>query len=136
MGRWKKVAFPNRGNQSTSLTMTSALGARGVAGDGGAALGALAELGRLPGLGGQAGALLHLGRSAFRSCHNSVSVKIFRGDMSGFDVHFSERPSKASQTLLPLGVAEFTPIWGSLSSLKSPNLSFISHSRSASSHFG
>ena len=43
-----------------------------MTGDGCATLRALAELGSLPGLGGQAGALLHLGRSAFRSCHSSV----------------------------------------------------------------
>ena len=50
----------------------TALRASGVTGNGCTALGALAEFGCLPGLSGQAGALLHLGRSAFRSCHSSV----------------------------------------------------------------
>ena len=57
--------------------VSTALRASGVTGDGCATLRALAELGSLPGLGGQAGALLHLGRSAFRSCHSIVFVLRF-----------------------------------------------------------
>ena len=60
---------------STTLGLVgAALRAGGVTGDGCATLRALAELGSLPGLGGQAGALLHLGRSAFRSCHSIVCL--------------------------------------------------------------
>ena len=65
-------------NLSAALGLVStALRASGVTGDGCATLRALAELGSLPGLGGQAGALLHLGRSAFRSCHSSISCLRF-----------------------------------------------------------
>lgn len=51
----------------------AALRASGVAGDSGTAFRTFAELGCFPCLGCQSGALLHLGRSTFRSCHNVVS---------------------------------------------------------------
>ena len=63
---------------STTLGLVgTALHASCVAGNSGTALRALAELRGLPSLSGQAGALLHLGRSAFRSCHSSISCLRF-----------------------------------------------------------
>ena len=69
---------------STTLGLVcTALHASSVTGNSGTTLRALAEFGGLPGLSGQAGALLHLGRSAFRSCHSSVFWLRFTVSESG-----------------------------------------------------
>ena len=79
-----RLVYQLHDNLSPTLGLVcTALRAGGVTGNGCTALGALAEFGGLPGLSGQAGALLHLGRSAFRSCHSSVFWLRFTVSESG-----------------------------------------------------
>ncbi len=129
-------------NLSAALGLVgAALRAGRVAGNGCAAFRALAEDRRFPSLCCQAGALLHLGCSAFWCCHNSDSgLRLFGLSFAVLEWVRSrllqESLSRASQTLLPLGVAQSTPGCGFLSSLKSPIMSFNLHSCPESSHFG
>ena len=99
---------------STTLGLVgTALHASSVTGNSGAALRALAEFGGLPGLSGQAGALLHLGRSAFRSCHSIVCLLRFTVMLSGATVPtYSETDPRHPRRFVHSGREILHPIGG------------------------
>ena len=99
---------------STTLGLVcTALHASSVTGNSGTTLRALAEFGGLPGLSGQAGALLHLGRSAFRSCHSIVCVLRFTVMLSGATVPtYSETDPRHPRRFVHSGQGILHPIGG------------------------